>query len=551
MRTFSSFKGVHQGETMIVCGCGESLNDFAHPERFTTIGVNDVGRRFQPNYLLVVDPKGKIKEDRFYYVETSQAEYIFTQHKDLGVPYPNIVRFALRKQSSPDFSDSNALHYTTLPAPSTYFALCLAVHMGAARIGLIGIDFTDNHFFAKTGKPPLSPYLASINEQFLRLNYVLRELGVEVFNLSCKSLITAFPKMPFEEFAAQYSSSVPPADQITPLRIVSYSATPVRGVPAILSRCINGGTPHACRCLWGWNRYATGAVFQGDLNWNESPAESETVLREADVVIVHAGNVERRHQSLLAGKAIVTMAHSDLSVVDPTFVKQGFPGIVVGQYQATLSEFKEWAVVPNPIPLWERAYRPDKKGERVTICYTPANKYEVFASNHTLYWHSKGYTQTMHILEKLAAQFPLQLEIIDDQGLPHDEVLAMKRRAHIVIDECVTGSYHRNSLEGLAAGGVVVNGVGLLPGVIEVLRYCAGGASSSPFVFASLETLEGVLTTLIERGVDSLIEEGWDNRQWMERYWSFAWQWRRFWMPVIEQALRHANSLGSAQLVSV
>ncbi len=32
---------------MLVCGCGESLNELEHPERFLTIGVNDAGRRFQ------------------------------------------------------------------------------------------------------------------------------------------------------------------------------------------------------------------------------------------------------------------------------------------------------------------------------------------------------------------------------------------------------------------------------------------------------------------------------------------------------------------------
>src|SRR5579859_2156211 len=282
MRTFASFKGIHRGETLIVCGCGESLNDFAHPECFTTIGVNDVGRRFHPNYLVVVDPKGKIKEDRFCYVETSKAEYLFTQHKDLGVPHQNIVRFELHKREEPDFTDPNMLHYTTLPLPSTYFALSLAVHMGATRIGLIGIDFSENHFFARTGKPPLANYLASINERFLQLSSVLRELGVEVFNLSCKSLITAFPKMPMEEFVARYAAPAPLARQTTPLRIVSYSTTPIRGVPAILSRCINGGTSHSCRCLWGANRYATGAVFAGDLNWNESPDEAERILKEAD-----------------------------------------------------------------------------------------------------------------------------------------------------------------------------------------------------------------------------------------------------------------------------
>ena len=34
---------------MLVCGCGESLNELEHPEQFLTIGVNGVGRRVQPD----------------------------------------------------------------------------------------------------------------------------------------------------------------------------------------------------------------------------------------------------------------------------------------------------------------------------------------------------------------------------------------------------------------------------------------------------------------------------------------------------------------------
>ena len=46
-------------ETVLVCGCGESLNELEHPERFVTIRVNDVGRRFQPDYLVVVNPRSR------------------------------------------------------------------------------------------------------------------------------------------------------------------------------------------------------------------------------------------------------------------------------------------------------------------------------------------------------------------------------------------------------------------------------------------------------------------------------------------------------------
>lgn len=59
MQSLTSFRNRHEGEIVLVCSCGESLNELRNPERFLTIGVNDVGRRFQPDYLVVVSPRSR------------------------------------------------------------------------------------------------------------------------------------------------------------------------------------------------------------------------------------------------------------------------------------------------------------------------------------------------------------------------------------------------------------------------------------------------------------------------------------------------------------
>lgn len=196
MKSLASFYNFHLGQTIIVCGCGESLNDFAEPERFITIGVNDVGRRFQPNYLVVVNPRNQFSSDRFLYVETSNAEYIFTQ-LDLDLKHRNVVKFELGTFGGTDFSNSNVLHYTN---NSPYIAVCLAIRMGAKRIGLIGVDFTDNHFFEQTGRHPLVPQFETINEQYCRLAKAAKTSGIEIFNLSRESRLTAFSKLTIGEF---------------------------------------------------------------------------------------------------------------------------------------------------------------------------------------------------------------------------------------------------------------------------------------------------------------------------------------------------------------
>ena len=205
-RTFASFRGIHRGATIVVCGCGELLNRLTRPERFVTIGVNDVGRLFQPDYLVVVDPRTQFHGDRFRYVETSGADYIFTQRTDLDLHRCNLVAFRLGEKEGTDFSDPNVLHYSVV---TPYVAVCLAAHMGASRIGLIGVDFTDNHFFAHTGPHPWSPFVATIDQQFARLRAALLERGVDLLNLSRTSRLTTLPKVALENLAVPPSTRAP------------------------------------------------------------------------------------------------------------------------------------------------------------------------------------------------------------------------------------------------------------------------------------------------------------------------------------------------------
>lgn len=190
MRNLASFKNIHNGETVIVCGCGSSLNDFEHPERFITIGVNDVSRRFHPDYLVVVDHRRSFNKKRFEFVKNSRARYLFSQ-LDPGPVRPETVQFRLGRKGGTDFSNPNVLNYSL---NSPYVAMCLAVHMGASRIGVIGVDFTLDHFFGKTGRHRLTPHLPRIDSHFKRLGDELERRGIRVINLSPRSRITAFKK---------------------------------------------------------------------------------------------------------------------------------------------------------------------------------------------------------------------------------------------------------------------------------------------------------------------------------------------------------------------
>src|SRR5262245_2414106 len=109
--TLAAFRDRHRGEPIIVCGCGESLRGFQPPIGLLTIGVNDVGRQFTPDYLVVVNPPSQFKAGRFEHVSSSNARFIFTQ-LDLGLRRDNVVRFQLGRRGGTDSDNPNVLHYT-------------------------------------------------------------------------------------------------------------------------------------------------------------------------------------------------------------------------------------------------------------------------------------------------------------------------------------------------------------------------------------------------------------------------------------------------------
>ena|SRR5688572_19811911 len=136
---FADYRDRHRGETIIVCGCGVSLKRFRRPDGFVTIGVNDVGRLFTPDYLVVINERRQFTQERYAYVEASQAKAVFTQ---LDLAHPRAVRFRLGKRGGTRRADGDTLDYTN---NSPYVAINLARYMGASRIGLIGVEIGRAH----------------------------------------------------------------------------------------------------------------------------------------------------------------------------------------------------------------------------------------------------------------------------------------------------------------------------------------------------------------------------------------------------------------------
>ncbi len=194
---FIDFENFHRGSSIIVYGLGASMGllpkDFYH---YPSIGVNDIGRSMTPAYLLNVNNRSQYKGDRYDHIRDTKASSLFTHvpKEQPGVLVP-IIEFKIQKNPGGFEVDREYLvpHYRCSP----YMACALAAYMGATKIGLIGCDFTDNHFWAPTGRHRLTGELSGIDKQFGAMAEVFKMKGISLVNLSPMSLLKALPKEDF------------------------------------------------------------------------------------------------------------------------------------------------------------------------------------------------------------------------------------------------------------------------------------------------------------------------------------------------------------------
>jgi hypothetical protein len=340
VRDLASFHGVHDGETIVVCGCGESLNDFTNPERFVTIGVNDVGRRFDPTYLVVVNPRSQFAADRYRYVEQSRAKYLFTQ-LDLRLPRDRIVRFRLGRYGGTTFTDPRVLHYTR---NSPYVALCLAVHMGARRIGLVGVDFTEGHFFGGNGAHPLAVHFDGIDTEYRRLADALKTMGVEIVNLSRVSRLTAFARVP----DLNGSVAAAPGDDVRPVPRPRIFAVNYRFLAC--GDVFTEGLRHAA---------AAAGVDWGDADWNDPRLPERVSAFSPDLVfVVHGRRFAQRWKKALSAYRTAVWLLDEPYEVDDTASFSGIFDHVFVNDPATLARHRSAVYLPvchDPAIHYDRA----------------------------------------------------------------------------------------------------------------------------------------------------------------------------------------------------
>jgi len=178
--------------------------------------------------------------------------------------------------------------------------------------------------------------------------------------------------------------------------------------------------------------------------------------------------------------------------------------IVNAQYHALLPEYRGCTPVRQVInfdtPLYDTKHIDD-----VIIGYSPTSRTKVGE------WHDKGYDDTIRVLESLHQERGWQYDIIEN--VPLDQCITRKQNCSHIIDECVTGSYHRSGLEGLALGKPSLCN---MTEPVSMLFCRVSGFHANPFYLYPINFLkDGIIRMVCDRTKNV----GRCNRMWMIQYW--------------------------------
>lgn len=120
--------------TINILGLGESLSRYIYDEN-KTIGVNDIWKKVQTNYLVCVDRPSRFEPERLEIIKTCKPEKFFshiTEWKQFHENYEHIDLCYEAKLDSEQVRCSNN---------STFVACIMAFRLGAKNIQIYGADF--------------------------------------------------------------------------------------------------------------------------------------------------------------------------------------------------------------------------------------------------------------------------------------------------------------------------------------------------------------------------------------------------------------------------
>lgn len=273
------------------------------------------------------------------------------------------------------------------------------------------------------------------------------------------------------------------------MKLTVFSRTPLAAAPWELYKALKKYTLLDVSLINSTNRYKDGRIFPHHLLLTSPNGNAMRVLQESDLWHVH--------NYLMPQLIIVRKSHKVMAQFH-SLPRQG-------NWQALMSfadvsytirqpnQEKEYKLKSLPNIIDPDEYSPVRRRSPVKIAFAPSTR---LAIGHP---GSKGYNEVKAVLDSVARKRDIKIVWIERKS--YIENLEMKQQSHILIDDVVTGNWHRTSLEGMCFGCAVLNKV-----------------SNSPFVYATVNTLEERLLWLVDNP-EILNEFQERSRLWVQQHW--------------------------------
>ena len=315
------------------------------------------------------------------------------------------------------------------------------------------------------------------------------------------------------------------------MKILQLSGSPVAGVPWMLKDIIHRYSSHECKTLIGYHVYKDGRTWGKPDGSLADIRRARELVAWADVIVLHNGGKHHVVRNLpLGGKRCICHYHSEPPQVDRQWEKRGVPAYIIAQGHSLL--YPGFPTLPNMVNFDDPALQPMSRhvdGE-IIIGYAPSNTIDTPQFRKDFPFSSKGWPSTKPVLDRVFKEGLADVRVY--RGLPWRECMEARKPCHIFIDEVVTGSYHRSTLEAGCHGQLAINA---LSEPVRKIVLGLTGASNVPWLRSSVETLYDELRAVIadRRGLGERMES---TRKWMQTYWHPEALLNRFWLPALERA---------------
>ncbi|GAA4650098.1 hypothetical protein GCM10023116_23810 [Kistimonas scapharcae] len=281
------------------------------------------------------------------------------------------------------------------------------------------------------------------------------------------------------------------------MKVVHISKTPLAGSPSRISDALNNYTEfESCHFIE--------SDYPGSLNGKMSAHSIlideggkrdwllKEALKNAEIVHVHndiSGSVANCFSLCRDDCKFIYHVHSPLregplfSNVSEDIGVDFDLKMVVAQYHPR--HYQGYVPVLNIVPF-KSSVKVIENNEIPRVLFSPAHRRTGGR------WNDKVSDGLQIALESLA-RFN-KIELLEVDGLKPYELFSLRKYCHITIDEIVTGSYHQISLEGLAAGNVVISNSDFFS---DMFLKMLTGCTYSPFLKANSSSIYDVLMGLV------------------------------------------------------